>query len=287
MLAFLLFLNPVQQERVWKPGTTLTFLHFCFFCLFLRFYFKFMSLVNVDEAKQDSEPVERSAGDAAALRGWLQKNLRRSLICHFIFMFYFIAVSKWSNYHELIYPTERLQYSKTCFWLREKSRTSGVWCKNSRCWKCARERCFWLLQLLEHIFQRYVSLLCVFGCARSQHVCSLGKWENYCWRSSFLMDYCSQHQTASAVSVGSVHHDSDLFWTSITASVTNPAETRLAKSMPVKFEWTSSSPPLSQWAWCDHTLTAEVRRKQGSFQQQRRTTAAENMGIVPSRVSRC
>lgn len=29
-----------------------------------------MSLVNVDEAKQDSEPVERSAGDAAALRGW-------------------------------------------------------------------------------------------------------------------------------------------------------------------------------------------------------------------------
>lgn len=36
---------------------------------FLRFYFKLMSLVNVDEAKQDSEPVERSAGDAAALRG--------------------------------------------------------------------------------------------------------------------------------------------------------------------------------------------------------------------------
>lgn len=138
-----------------------------------------------------------------------------------------------------------------------------------------------------NIFFSAMSAFCVSGCARSQHVCSLGKWENYCWRRSFLMDYCSQHQTASAVSVGSVHHDSDLFWTSITASVTNPAETRLAKSVPVKFEWTSSSPPLSQWAWCDHTLTAEVRRKQGSFQQQRRTTAAENMGIVPSRVSRC
>lgn len=170
-------------------------------------------------------------------------------------------------------------------------RTSGVWSKNSRCWKWsrgARERCFWLLQLLEH-------LIYYFGCARSQHVCSclintpisLGKWENYCWRSSFLMDYCSQQQTASAVSVGSVHHDSDLFWTSITASVTNPAETRFAKSVPVKFEWASSSPPLSQWAWCDHTLTAEVRKTQGSFQQQRRTTAAENMGIVPSRVSWC
>lgn len=79
-----------------------------------------MSLVNVDEAKQDSDPVERSAGDAAALRGWLQRNLRRSLICHFIFMLYFIAVSKWSNYHELIYPTERLQFFQTCFWLREK-----------------------------------------------------------------------------------------------------------------------------------------------------------------------
>lgn len=100
-----------------------------------------------------------------ALCGWLQKNLRRSLICHQMFMFYFIAVSKWSNYHELIYPTEHLQYSKTCFWLREKFRTSGVWCKSSRCWKWsrgARERCFWLLQLLEHlIFFRAMSAFCV------------------------------------------------------------------------------------------------------------------------------
>lgn len=203
-----------------------------------------MSLVNVDEAKQDLDPVERSAEDAAALRGWLQKNLRRSLICHFIF----ICVIKLS----WTYISHRASPIFQNLLLAEGKvfRTSGVWWKSSRCWKCARERCFWLLQLLEHlIFFSAMSAFCVSLIVLAANMFAA-------WESEKI-----------TVSVGSVHHDSDLFWTSITASVTNPAETRFVKSVPVKFERASSSPPLSQWAWCDHTLTVEVRRKQGSSRE--------------------